>query len=73
MRYACVLTDGESAGGRCGIGAVMGAKRLKAVVVRGSRDVGIADPKRFKAALDSYRETLEGEGLDGDLAPAGNP
>ena len=73
VRYACVLTDGESAGGRCGIGAVMGAKRLKAVVVRGSRDVGIADPKRFKSALDSYRQTLEGEAWTETLRRLGTP
>lgn len=73
VRYACVLTDGESAAGRCGIGAVMGAKRLKAVVVRGSRDVGLADPKRFKAALDAYRETLEGETWTETLRRLGTP
>jgi aldehyde:ferredoxin oxidoreductase len=61
VRYACVITDGEGAGGRCGMGAVMGSKNLKAVVVRGSQDVGIADPKRFKEAVDAYRQTLEGE------------
>ena len=73
VRYACVLTDGESAGGRCGIGAVMGAKRLKAVAVRGTRDVGLADPKRFKAALDLYRETLEGETWTETLRRLGTP
>jgi aldehyde:ferredoxin oxidoreductase len=51
----------------------MGAKRLKAVVVRGSRDVGIADPKRFKAALDAYRETLEGELWTETLRRLGTP
>ena len=73
VRYACVITDGESAAGRCGIGAVMGAKRLKAVAVRGTRDVGIADPRRFKAALDAYRETLEGEVWTEILRRLGTP
>jgi aldehyde:ferredoxin oxidoreductase len=73
VRYACIMTDGESAAGRCGIGAVMGSKRLKAVAVRGSRDVAIADPRRFKAALDSYLESLEGEAWTETLRRLGTP
>lgn len=38
-RYAAVINDTSRAAGRGGAGAVMGAKRLKAVVVRGDRDV----------------------------------
>ncbi len=73
VRYACVVTDEESVGGRCGIGTVMGSKHLKAVVVRGSRDVGIADPKRFKEAIDAYRETLVGEVWTETLRRLGTP
>lgn len=73
VRYACVLTDGESAGGRCGIGAVMGAKRLKAVAVRGSchlRGFPYIDefikPEEaeafFGTAAISRLESLEGKG-----------
>jgi aldehyde:ferredoxin oxidoreductase len=73
VRYACIVTDGEGAGGRCGIGAVMGSKNLKAVAVRGTQDVGIADPKRFKAAMDAFRETLEGEAWTDVLRRLGTP
>ena len=40
---ACVMHDVSRAAGRCGLGAVMGAKRLKAVAVRGSRRKEVAD------------------------------
>jgi aldehyde:ferredoxin oxidoreductase len=44
-RIACIITDGYHgrALGRCGIGAVMGSKRLKAVVVKGSQPVEVSE------------------------------
>lgn len=47
VRAACLIGDGARAVGRCGLGAVMGAKNLKAVVVKGSGRVAVADPDRF--------------------------
>jgi aldehyde:ferredoxin oxidoreductase len=43
-RLACVMTDGPHgrAAGRCGLGAVMGAKNLKAMVVYGKQKIPIA-------------------------------
>ncbi len=73
VRYACIVTDEEGVAGRCGIGAVMGSKNLKAVAVRGSGDVGIADPKRFKEAIDVYRQTLAGEVWTEVLRRLGTP
>lgn len=73
VRYACVVTDEEGVGGRCGIGAVIGSKKLKAVVVRGSLDVRIADPERFKKTLEAYRETLAGEVWTETLRRLGTP
>jgi len=37
VRFACILTDLKHAAGRTGMGAVMGAKGLKAIAVRGDR------------------------------------
>jgi aldehyde:ferredoxin oxidoreductase len=44
VRYACVVNDLKDVAGRTGMGAVMGAKRLKAIAVRGRARVPIADP-----------------------------
>ena len=38
VRYACILTGTRHAAGRTGMGAVMGAKNLKAIAVRGQRE-----------------------------------
>jgi aldehyde:ferredoxin oxidoreductase len=73
VRYACVVTDEEGVNGRCGIGAVMGSKNLKAVAVRGSQDILIADPRRFKEGIDAYRETLSGEVWTDVLRKLGTP
>jgi aldehyde:ferredoxin oxidoreductase len=52
-RVACVMNDKGRAAGRSGVGAVMGAKQLKAVVVHGTRGLEIAHPREFKAAAVS--------------------
>ena len=49
VRFAAVMNDQGHAAGRTGMGAVMGAKRLKAVAVRGHREVPLADRERFAA------------------------
>lgn len=49
VRFATLSNDGRHAG-RGGLGAVMGAKRLKAVAVRGGLYVPLADPRTVYAA-----------------------
>jgi aldehyde:ferredoxin oxidoreductase len=48
----------EGVSGRGGIGAVLGSKNLKAVVVRGARKTQVADPAALKQLLDATREPL---------------
>jgi aldehyde:ferredoxin oxidoreductase len=54
--FAAIMNDRDRAAGRAGVGAVMGAKRLKAVVVKGDGEVSLADPEAFKAANAKYRD-----------------
>jgi len=49
IKYACITHDFGRQAGRGGVGAVMGAKRLKAVVVRGTKSIPIADVEDFRA------------------------
>jgi len=49
----------EGVSGRGGIGAVLGSKNLKAVVVRGTRKTEVADAAALKALIDSTREPLK--------------
>jgi aldehyde:ferredoxin oxidoreductase len=48
VRFACVMNDTDRAAGRTGMGAVMGAKNLKAIAIRGTGRVALADPKAFR-------------------------
>src|SRR4030042_1661066 len=48
VRYAVIRSLEGRAGGRPGIGAVMGSKNLKAIVVKGSKDIPMADPQAMK-------------------------
>ena len=43
IKFACVNSDWSRNAGRTGVGAVMGSKNLKAIVVRGGKDLPIAD------------------------------
>ncbi len=51
VRFAGITTHGARMAARTGMGAVMGSKRLKAVAVRGSRKVKVADEARFMRNL----------------------
>jgi aldehyde:ferredoxin oxidoreductase len=49
----------EGVAGRGGIGAVLGGKNLKAVVVKGGRKTEVADAAGLKALIDGTREPLK--------------
>jgi aldehyde:ferredoxin oxidoreductase len=55
IRYATISHDGRHAG-RGGLGAVMGAKNLKAIAVRAGTKVATADPVAVLAAARDLRE-----------------
>lgn len=57
-RAACIIVNRARAIGRCSLGAVMGSKNLKAIAVRGSGSIGIADPPRFMQTIDDAWEKL---------------
>lgn len=59
VRFASIMNDKNRAAGRSGVGAVMGSKKLKAIAVRGSGGVAVADPKRFRAACLDALEKLQ--------------
>ena len=58
-RIAIIATETESAAGQGGFGAVMGAKRLKAIAVRGHGLVRVADPAALIARCKLIRKGLE--------------
>ena len=49
VKYACIVNDKHAFFGRCGLGAVMGSKNMKAVAIRGTLEPPIADPDKLKS------------------------
>ncbi len=58
-KMACVINDMNRASGRCGIGAVMGAKHLKALVIEGNRKVPVADKSAIFQLLKRSKDLLK--------------
>lgn len=63
--YAGIMNDKHRAAGRSGLGAVMGFKNLKAVVVKGSGSVEVAEPDKFMASCMKARELLKANPVTG--------
>jgi len=58
--FATVMNDKHRAAGRSGMGAVMGSKNLKAVVVRGTGSIKVKDPNTFMNAVkEAYKKLKE--------------
>ena len=53
-RIAAVINDTGRAAGRSGVGAVMGSKNLKAIVVRGDMKVPMADERNVRSVRRGY-------------------
>ncbi|WXG47456.1 MAG: aldehyde ferredoxin oxidoreductase family protein [Candidatus Atabeyarchaeum deiterrae] len=60
VRFAAVMNDKHRAAGRCGMGAVMGSKNLKAIAARGTRKPLLADEGELrKLSLEAIRMIKE--------------
>jgi aldehyde:ferredoxin oxidoreductase len=59
---SCVMNDKGRAAGRSGVGAVMGSKKLKAIVAKGSMEVPMADSDRAKALRREHAKAMQGPG-----------
>ncbi|MFX1336096.1 MAG: aldehyde ferredoxin oxidoreductase family protein [Promethearchaeota archaeon] len=56
--YSSVISSGNRASGRTGMGAVMGSKNLKAVAVRGHRSVEVAEPLAFMSEVNKLKKEI---------------
>ena len=56
------IEQGRSSASRGGIGAVMGDKGLKAVAVRGTKDINVADPVKYMELCDGVLKYIKYRG-----------
>lgn len=66
---AAVMNEKYRAAGRSGVGAVMGSKNLKAIVVRGSGCVEPAEPEKTKELLSTLLRKIRENGVTGQGLP----
>ncbi len=59
VRYAAIMNNTHRAAGRCGLGAVMGSKRLKAIACAGKSPVPLADKDAFQEAAKRQIDLLD--------------
>ena len=59
IRFAGIMNDEGRTAGRCGLGALMGSKNLKAVVVSGNQKAEPADPEKLKSLINEARECIQ--------------
>jgi len=63
VKYASIINNKHNAAARGGLGAVMGSKKLKAVAVRGTKDVCVSSVSDVFAASRAAQEKLENSGV----------
>lgn len=69
-RYACVVNDLHRAAGRSGVGAVMGAKKIKTIAIRGTVGVKSTDPAAFFKIVNEVNARMtdrDGMSRDGTI------
>jgi aldehyde:ferredoxin oxidoreductase len=73
VKVSSIITTGSflegKAAARCGGGAVMGSKKLKAIVVRGTMPVEVSHPEKFQAEVDDTIEILKSDPASAIRAP----
>jgi aldehyde:ferredoxin oxidoreductase len=73
VRFASIQTTPQRSAGRCGLGAVMGSKRLKAVAVRGHGPVRVADPVHFHDLAVEFHRRIRANPIFPAVSAHGTP
>jgi aldehyde:ferredoxin oxidoreductase len=63
VRFASIVSERSYQAARMGMGAVMGSKHLKGIVIRGDHHPPIADPSTCAQITEGYRAKMRGNSL----------
>jgi len=66
---AAIMNDKDRAAGRSGVGAIMGSKNLKAIIVRGTKKIKPADPDKTKELIKTLRVKIKEHPVTGESLP----
>lgn len=70
---ACIAFDKHSFAGRCGLGAVMGSKNLKAVIVEGTQTCEVHNPDATKSLIKQFQTEIAKTVRGNDFRLHGTP
>jgi aldehyde:ferredoxin oxidoreductase len=73
VRYACIANEKHGFFGRCGLGAVMGSKNLKAVVTKGNLKPPIAEPALLRKFMNELLKKVQENPFTAEFRKHGNP
>jgi len=73
VRFAAIQITPQRSAARCGLGAVMGSKHLKAVAVRGHGPIRVADPTRFHELAASFHRRIRANPFFPAISAHGTP
>ncbi len=73
VRFANIVNELKHFNGRNGLGAVMGSKKLKAIVVRGTKPIELYDKERVSQATKEITKRVMDNPLSRDLRELGTP
>jgi len=71
VKYACISGDVQFFAGRFGMGAVLGSKNLKAIVMNGNKEAPIADPEALRKLLKEISHDILRNGTCDTLSKYG--
>jgi aldehyde:ferredoxin oxidoreductase len=69
VKLAAILNDKHRAAGRGGVGAVMGSKQLKAIVIRGTKTVSVADSEQLELVVNRVRRLIKKDSITNNSLP----
>lgn len=73
VKYAAIINEYDHAAGRCGMGAIMGDKKVKAIAVRGIGKSVIQDEGALKDAVQELRALIKESLFAGIMSESGTP
>lgn len=73
VKIACIVVDKHSFAGRCGLGAVMGSKNLKAIAVKGSKKVPVSNLSLLENYNHKYLQEIYKASIKSGMRTHGTP
>jgi len=70
VKVAAIINDKSRAAGRTGVGAIMGSKKLKAIVAAGTKKIDIENLEKFREVVKEKNHKIKTNPVTGEGLPA---